>query len=107
MCHRESFDAVHEIGSKLELSWFKARGVDAIELADDLWEQGGPYEAKSRNKTARSRGFQRKTGLKSKPDQEKSRKNWPSSQQIRSQGFGKQKRKINGRKFNGEAVRYD
>jgi len=38
-CHTHGPDAVHTVGSKLELDWFFVRGVDAKQIAINLFEQ--------------------------------------------------------------------
>lgn len=40
-CHADHVDGVEKVGSRNELAWFKARGVDALSLATALWHSTG------------------------------------------------------------------
>lgn len=37
MCHEHHINGVERAGSKNELRWFKARGIEALDLAAALW----------------------------------------------------------------------
>lgn len=71
-CHVFGRNAVHTIGSKKELDWFKSHNIDARALAAELYEES-PYKdhqpVKKKRKTTRgkfagmikSRGFPKKS----------------------------------------------
>lgn len=45
LCHEHHINGVERFGSKMEASWFKAKGVNPLNLAKDLWGATGDIEA--------------------------------------------------------------
>lgn len=60
MCHDCHINGVERIGSKNELAWFSKRGIEALDLANALWQATGDLPKMTRiviaHKSARMDG---------------------------------------------------
>ena len=118
-CHTDGPNAVHSVGSKNEVAWFKSHWVDAEALVFKLWHDSTHQDTEHDKPPQRECKKTTKMRARAKPQQVRTlsiktplnaqnarHRQWPS-QSIRSQGFGKQKRKINGRGFDGRPISYE